>query len=286
MLSVLFAFGATFADALNLVTQHVASTAASARDKGWRLAWYLVRNPLWLFGVGAMVGSFVLQGLALYKGRMSVVQSILVTELVFSLLIGRVWLRRAVAPGAWVSASLTSAGLAVFLVMSEPTGGHPGGTRTAWLPALLAFGGLTAVLTVLAGGGSPVKRAALYAAAGGITGAVFATFLKSATDVLGNNGVVAMLTRGEIYGLVITGVIGTVLTQAALHNGPLAVSQPFLVIVNPVVSIILGIWLYGEHFEGGAWKVAVGALGFSTMVVGVVFLARTAPSLAAAPAED
>ena len=65
-----------------------------SKDKGWRLALYLVRNPLWLFGVGAIVGSFVFQAVALYEGKISVVQSILVTELVFSLVIGVVWLRR------------------------------------------------------------------------------------------------------------------------------------------------------------------------------------------------
>ena len=68
-------------------------------------------------------------------------------------------------------------------------------------------------------------------------------------------------------------IVEVVLTQAALHLGPLAVSQPFMVIVNPFVSLVLGIWLYGEHFEGGAWKVAVGAVGFVTMMAGVVFLA-------------
>ena len=127
MLSILFAFASAFTSALNLVTQHVASTAAPAKDKGWRLALYLVRNPLWLFGVGAIVGSFAFQAFALYEGRISVVQSILVTELVFSLVIGRVWLRRHVAPAAWASASVTAVGLAVFLVMSEPKRGPPAG---------------------------------------------------------------------------------------------------------------------------------------------------------------
>src|SRR6516164_2698633 len=103
-MSVLFAFAAAFSNALNVVTQHVASTAASPRDKGWRLALYLVRNPLWLLGVGAMIASFVFQALALYNGRLSVVQSILVSELVFSLVIGRLWLRRAVVAAAWGSA--------------------------------------------------------------------------------------------------------------------------------------------------------------------------------------
>ena len=161
MLSILFAFASAFTSALNVVTQHVASTAAPAKDKGWRLALYLVRNPLWLFGVGAIMGSFVFQAFALYEGRISVVQSILVTELVFSLVIGRGWLRRHVAPAAWVSASVTSVGLAVFLVMSEPKGGHPQATAQAWLPALLTCGGVAAVLVLLAGRGSPMRRGAL-----------------------------------------------------------------------------------------------------------------------------
>jgi drug/metabolite transporter (DMT)-like permease len=74
---------------------------------------YLIRDPLWLFGVAAMVGAFVFQALALYSGRLSVVQSILVTELVYSLVIGRLWLRREVVLAAWASAAVTSAGLAV-----------------------------------------------------------------------------------------------------------------------------------------------------------------------------
>jgi drug/metabolite transporter (DMT)-like permease len=285
VLSILLAFASAFTSALNLVTQHVASTAAPAKDKGWRLALYLARNPLWLFGVGAIVASFLLQAFALYEGRISVVQSILVTELVFSLLIGRLWLRRTVVPAAWASASLTSAGLAVFLVMSEPKGGHPQATVSAWLPALLTCGGVAAAMVVLAGRGSPLRRGALYASASGVISAVMATFLKSTSDALGDNGALAALKQGALYGLIVAMVLEIVLTQAALHYGPLAVSQPLMVILNPFVSIVLGIWLYGEHFEGGPWKIAVGALGFVAMLTGVVFLSRTAPSLAATPVE-
>jgi hypothetical protein len=281
--SVLFAFAAAFSNSLNVVTQHVASTAAPAKTKGWRLALYLISNPLWLFGVVAMVGSFVFQALALYNGRLSVVQSILVTELVFSLVLGRLWLHRKVVAAAWASASLTSAGLAVFLTMSEPRGGHPQATPQAWLPALLTFGGLTAILAVLAGGGSPIRRAALYATGSGIVWAILATFLKSATEVLGTDGVVATLRQGAIYGLIVAGIVGTVLTQAALHYGPLSISQPLMVIVDPVVSIILSLWLFGEHFMGGLPEIVAGTVGFAAMVVGVVFLVRTAPSFEATP---
>jgi drug/metabolite transporter (DMT)-like permease len=283
VVSVLFAFAAAFTNALNVVTQHVASTAAPVKDRGRRLALYLIRNPLWLFGVAAMIGSFVFQALALYNGRLSVVQSVLVTELVFSLVIGSFWLRRHVAAAAWVSASVTAAGLAVFLIMAEPRGGHPQATTQAWLPALLTCGGLAALLTVLASRGSPVRRAALYAAAAGIVWATLATLLKSATDVLAGHGAPAVLANGAAYGVVVAGIAGTVLSQAALHRGPLAVSQSLMVIVDPVVSIILGVWLYGEHFVGGPLQISLGAVGFAAMVVGVVFLAATAPSFAATP---
>jgi drug/metabolite transporter (DMT)-like permease len=283
VVSGLFALGSACANSLNVVTQHVASTAAPARVKGRRLALYLIRNPLWLFGVAAMVGAFALQALALYNGRLSVVQSILVTELVFTLVIGRLWLRRAVAAAAWVSASVTSAGLALFLFMSQPEGGHPQATPGAWLPALLTFGVVSAALTVSAARGSPTRRAALYATASGIVWALFATFVKAVTDVLGASGVLAVLERGAVYGLVVTGIVGTVLTQAALHYGPLSVSQPLMVIVNPLVSIALGVWLFGEHFDGGAVQIVFGAVGFGAMAIGVVCLARTAPSLATQP---
>jgi hypothetical protein len=217
----------------------------------------------------------VFQAFALYEGKISVVQSVLVTELVFSLVIGVVWLHRSVAPAAWVSALVTSAGLALFLMMSEPKGGHPGPTGRAWLPALPIFGGLTAALTLLASQGPALRRGALYAAGSGIIAAILATLLKSVTDVLGDNGVIAMVRNWSLYALILCVIVEVVLTQAALHFGPLVVSQPLMVIVNPFVSIILGIWLYGEHFLGGGWKLAVGALGFGTMVAGGA-LARTA----------
>jgi drug/metabolite transporter (DMT)-like permease len=286
VVSVLFAFAAAFANALNVVTQHVASVAAPSRDRGWRLALYLVRNPLWLVGVGATVAAFVCQAVALYEGALSVVQTILVTELVFSLLIGWLWLRRDVVAAAWISASVTSAGLALFLIMAEPKGGHGGAAADAWLAALLTFGGLAAALTVLGGSGSPVRRAALYAAASGIVWASLATFLKSSSNTVATDGVLALFENGAIYGVVVAGILGTVLTQAALHVGPLGVSQPVMVIVDPFASIVFGVWLYGEHFTESPFDIALGALGFAIMVVGVVFLVRTAPSFEATPPAD
>lgn len=285
MVAILFALGSAFANALNVTTQHVASTAAPATEKGWRLALYLFRNRLWLFGVGAMVGAFVLQAVALDNGRLSVVQSILVTSLVFTLVIGRVWLHWRVVPAAWISASVTATGLAVFLIASEPTGGHPQATSGAWLPALLAGGGAVAVLTFAAGRGSPLRRACLYAIAAGVVWAMFAAFLKSVADLVDSSGVAAVFSHGPVYGIIVAGIVGMVLTQAALHHGPVAVSQPLMVIVNPLASIVLSVWVFGEQIEGSGARIATAVLAFAAMALGVVFLTLTAPRLEAGNAQ-
>jgi hypothetical protein len=282
-MTVVFAFAAAFCNALNVVTQHVASTAAPAPARGWRLGLYLVRRPLWLLGVAADVAAFAFQAMALYEGRLSVVQTILVTELVFSLVIGRVWLRRAVRAVAWMSASVVGVGLAIFLLVSEPEGGSRQPTPGLWLRALVMVGGAVVVLTALADRGSAVRRAALYGSAAAIAWATMATLLKSATDVLASGGLGSLLANGAVYGVIVAGAAGIILTQAALHHGPLAVSQPLMVTVDPFVSILLGVWLYGEEFVDDPVRVVFAAVGFFMIVVGVVFLSRAAPSFEAHP---
>jgi drug/metabolite transporter (DMT)-like permease len=277
ILAVAFALAAAFSSAVNLITQHAASIGAPRRQKAWRLALYLLRNPLWLLGWGAAAGTFVFQALALHNGPMSVVQPVLITELVFVLGLRRVWIRQRVAAAAWASALVVCVALAVFLVAAEPSGGHPVPDTKEWLSAGLAFGAAIAVLVLLGRSGAPMRRAAVFAAAAALTWALEATFLKAATDTFTAFGVPGMLIRWPVYALIGAGIAGTVLEQAALHVGPLSVSQPILVIINPFASIILSVWLFGERFTNSPALIAVAVLSFAVMAAGVIMLTRTAP---------
>ena len=277
ILTVVFALAAAFSNAVNLLTQHKASISAPKKEGGWRLPLYLIRHPLWLLGGAAAVGSFVFQALALHNGPMSVVQPVLVTELVFVLILRWMWLHQDVAHAAWAAVSVVCVSLAVFLTVAEPNGGHPSPTARAWVSAGLAFGGAIAVLTALGRVGSPVRRAAVLAAAAGLTWALEATFLKTATQTLAAAGLGGMLTNWPVYALVGATITGTLLQQAALHLGPLSVSQPILIITDPVASIILSVWLFGEHFTNSPVKIAVAVLAFAVMAAAVTVLSRTAP---------
>jgi hypothetical protein len=86
-LSVVFALAAAFSNSFNVVSQHVASVRSPPGVKGLAVGLYLVRQPLWLLGLVGMAGAFVFQAIALSKGDLSVLQPVLVTELVFTLVL-------------------------------------------------------------------------------------------------------------------------------------------------------------------------------------------------------
>jgi hypothetical protein len=276
-MSALFALLAALSNAANVITQHIASTSDPAGSSGWRLVVYLFRNPLWLFGWIALVGAFVFQALALSHGQLSVVQTLMVTELVFGLLIRKVWIHQSIRPVAWASAVLTCVGIGVFVAMAEPQGGNPTPSSHAWASALAVFGGAAAILTLLALRGSPVRRAALFAAAAGTVWALEATFIKSTAATFNQYGLVGMLARWPVYAVAVGGLVGTLLVQAALHVGPLRVSQQLLVIVDPIVSIVLSVRLFEEHFTQDVTALAIAAVAFFAMCAGVVILTQTSP---------
>jgi drug/metabolite transporter (DMT)-like permease len=273
-----FALLTALSNAVSVTTQHIASTSGPRRESGWRLVLYLFRNPLWLLGWVALAGAFIFQALALHNGQISVVQPLLVTELIFGLVLRRFWIHQSILLAAWGGAALTCVGLAVFLVAGEPRGGHPTPTSRHWIAATAACCAAAAVLVVLAQRGSPGRRAALYASAAAVLWALVAVFIKTVTVTLSQFGVGGMFLHWPVYALAVSGAAGVLLQQAALHAGPLRSSQPFLVIIDPLVSIVLSVWLFNEHFIPNAVILAIAAMAFAVMCVGVVLVTQTAPA--------
>src|ERR1700733_1943611 len=275
---ILFALLAALSNAVNEATQHVASIAAPSRSSGWQLVVYLFRNPLWLLGWAALIAAFVFQALALSQGQISVVQPLLATELVFMLLLRWVWIHQSIRRMTWSAATLTCVGLAVFIAAGQPGGGQSTPTSSHWLAAGLACCAAAAVLAVLARWGSPSLRAALYGSASAVMWALVATFIKATTDTLTQFGVAGMFAHWPVYALAAGSVAALFLMQAALHVGPLRASQPFIVIIDPIVSIALSVWLFAEHFAADGAALTIAAIGFAVMCAGVVLLTQTAPA--------
>ncbi|WP_300608364.1 DMT family transporter [Trebonia sp.] len=283
-MTIVYALLAALGNALNVVTQHVASIASPKKATGWRLVGYLFRSPLWLFGWIALAAAFLFQALALHAGQMSVVQPLLVTELVFALVLRRTWIRQPIRPATWWAAAVTCASLGVFLATAEPRGGNPVPASHAWITAGVATVGAAVALMLLGLRGPPARRAALLAIASGIMWALVATFIKTTTETLSQFGAGGMFTHWPVYALAFSGAAAETLQQATLHVGPLSVSQPLLVIVDPVVSIALSVWIFGEYFTTNPLLLTVSSAAFAAMCVAVSVLTRTAPATMSAPA--
>lgn len=276
-MTIFFALLAALCNALNVTAQHLGSLASAEKSKGWRFVIVLLRSPMWLAGWGALAAGFVFQALALHAGQMSVVQPLLVTELVFALVLRQVWLRQSIRGVTWWAAALTAVSLSVFLAVAEPQGGTQYPDSGDW--ATGAWGSVGAAVILAAAGmrGSVTRRTALLASAAAVMWALVATLVKTMTGTLTEFGVAGMFAHWPVYALAAAGLGAEVFHQTTLRTGPLSVSQPLLVIVNPVVSIALSVWIFQEYFTPDAGRLAAGAAAFAAMCGAAVLLTRTAP---------
>ena len=275
VVAVVFGLLTALANALAVMMQHVATTAGARR--GWAWVHRVVRHPLWLLGWVGMVGSLVFQAVALHAGPMSLVQPLLVSELVIALVLRRLWRRQRLSARAWTSAAVTTLALATVLVVVDPRGVAHAPTRAAWVTTTVASVFAVVGLVLVARGAGPVRRAASFATATAVLWALEATFIKSATDVLVAGGVAGLLTSWPLYALVVAGLGGLTTEQLALREGPLRVSQPLIVIVDPLVSVLYGVGLFHERLASSAGALVVTGVAVVAMSAGVVVMTSAVP---------
>jgi drug/metabolite transporter (DMT)-like permease len=264
-------------NATALATQHIASTSATEPHRGWAMVRYVATQPLWLLGWLALVGSLVFQALALHFGPLATVQPLLVSELVLSLALRRLFLRQRLAPITWRAGLLAVLSLALFLVVATPHGRDVAPSPLAWRVTLLT-GGLVTLACVLGGlRGSPDRRAASWGAATGLSWALEATFIKAGTDSIAQHGLWGAFAHWPLYAFALGGVVGLLCEQMALHVGPLRSSQPFIVIVDPLISLALGYGLFRERLHASALALTLAVVAFGVLCASSLVLLRTSP---------
>ena len=276
--AIVFAVLSALSNACSAVLQRLAVVNhVSGARPAWRAAIDLVRQPMWLLGALFLVGTFGFQALALYFGPLSVVQPVLVLELIFTLGLRVFLLHDDIALRTWSAALTICLGLAAFLVVASHAQGTHDADAGQWILAVGIRGLVVLVLLLLARYGSPARRAALFGAATAIVWSVDAAFVKQAVDVLAHSGPLGLLTGWPLYAVIATGVLGTVLLQGAYAAGPLAASQATLIIVDPLASIMLGMELFHEQLSSSPWYVAGVVASLAALGTGVVMLSIWAP---------
>src|ERR1017187_1645919 len=120
-----YALGASLANALTSVLQRMGvENAPNDSTLKLSLLTYALRRKVWLLGFALMIVSFALQATALHVGRLSQVQPILTTELLFLVLVLAVWFRFNVGLPEYLGCIGAGGGLAGFLICADPRGGN------------------------------------------------------------------------------------------------------------------------------------------------------------------
>jgi GNAT superfamily N-acetyltransferase/drug/metabolite transporter (DMT)-like permease len=299
-LAVTCGLGASLLYAFASVLQQRTAAAVDA-EHSLRLGLFnrLLRNPVWVVGVGCDVAGYVLQFIAIDVGSLVLVQPLLVCGLLFALPIGARLNGSRLTRLDWFSALAVCAGLAVFQLFAAPAAGRDFIRPAVWLLLFTAGGGLT---ILLAGIGQAVsgraKALCLSASAGTIYGVAAA--LTKTTGGLLSHGVLSTFAHWEPYALAIAGLGGMLIAQSAFQAGALDVSLPTMSAMDPVISICIGAMAFGETIAVGTGTRALEVISLIVMVAGIFGLAHSpavrrakeqgehqpSPSLAPVPAPE
>ena len=198
-------------------------------------------------------------------------------ELIFTLGLRVFLFHDDIASRTWSAALTICLGLAAFLVVASPAPGAHVPDAGQWVLAVGVRGLAVAALLLLSRHGSPPRRAALFGAATAVVWSIDAAFVKQTVDVLARSGPLGLLTSWPLYAIIATGVLGTVLLQGAYAVGPLAASQATLLIVDPLVSISLGIELFHDQLGEGPGYVLGAVVSLAVLAAGVIMLSIWAP---------
>src|SRR5215472_18309027 len=174
------ALAASLVNALTSVLQRLAVQNAPA-EATLRLSLlkYALRRGVWLLGFALMIVSFVLQAVALHLGRLSQVQPILTTELVFLAAILAVWFRFPMGRREWLGSLAVTAGLAGFLYFARPEYGMVPPPLWRWVIAGTASAAAIGGTIALALRGPRWWRAAMFGTSAAISYAFTAACTKA-----------------------------------------------------------------------------------------------------------
>ncbi|MFJ3704003.1 MULTISPECIES: DMT family transporter [Streptomyces] len=275
VLSVVMALLAALGNAAASVLQRQAAAADLADTSGGRPGgrFGFVRRPAWRWGAGLLALSGAAQALALATGPLAVVQPVMTTELLFTLVLAALVFRWPPGGRTWAAFLGMALGLAAFLLLAGPSGGMETVPPRRWLISAVPALAVTILLTVVA---RRLRGSARAAVLGSVTAIGFAFTAALIKDTLGlvSGGSGDVFTTWQIYTAAAVGLGSFLMLQATLRAGSLAASQPALTLGDSLLSVILGISLFEERIDLG-WRVLPEAASLGLVAFACVHLSRS-----------
>jgi drug/metabolite transporter (DMT)-like permease len=269
--------------ALGWVLQHhVACRVEDSGASSTSMLRELMHRRLWWGGIGSMAIGQTLAGLALQLGPVTIVGPLLSTNLLFAFLIRAVIDRERPHPPELIGAALLCVALGVFLAVADP---HSSAPVAGWQGIAVSSAVIIVVVTAIVALGrrqGPVAKAVLAATGAGVLYGMQDASTRGAFVFLRDSGLVALPHSAWPYLLLLSAVLGVLLSQIAFRAARLDYSLPPIAVAEPIVAGALGIALLGDRLAVSVSNLVVESLSVAAMVTGVVLVGRSGAIVRAA----
>jgi drug/metabolite transporter (DMT)-like permease len=269
---------AAFLFAIGTVLQQKGTMSTEAGEDDPRFLVQILRRPVWLAGAVLMASGWVVQAMALDRGSLVVVQSLVALSLVIALPLGALLTDQHIGRREVLGAGLTLVGIIFFVSAGQPQGGNPNPSAEAWWAAIVVVYVLVVALFFVGARFTGAAKALTYGAAAGLGYGLQAAVTKTFVTEVGS-GIVALLSSWSVYVLILSALTGFALQQSSLKTGVLAPAMASANSVTLFTSVILGVAVYDEMLsKSGAGHVSSAFVGLAIALAGIALLAgATAP---------
>lgn len=274
-LAIIFALLSANLNALSAVLQRRATGQVRAGDLFRRqIVTVVLRNKLWLAGIGLQVAGWFAQAIALHNGSLALVAPLLITDILFLLLYLHFFMQARIGYQGFAGVGLLVVGLSCLLLVANPRNGQVSTNSWPWSLAIGVVGSIIVVTAVVIRRSRHITARSLLAGFAAGLHFSFTAALTKLVLVQLQFGVWHTLITWQLWTLAVIGISSALTMQSMYGAGPLALTQPALEITEALAGIQFGIILFGETINTSVWALAIEAFSGLLAAIGITLLAR------------
>ncbi len=244
-----------------------------------KIFFVLLKNWIWLAGVGFAVAGFIFQGESIDApgSKLSVIMPLLNLSTIVTSLVGVFLLRERVKGSEWIGIAVLTLGAVMVFAFDRGGGSHALrgpllavcyligiGSMGALLAASAlarAWGGAEILLAIGSGLGFGMGAVALKMLDYDLKGAI------GGFNVLDPHFLLVFLTSPNGWMLIAFNLAGFTLFQLSFAHGRISLIGPFSQVFSMVIPVIAGILAFGESLVPWQW-LGVGIVAAGTLLAG------------------
>jgi hypothetical protein len=240
-----------------------------------RLSLSVGRNKKFLAGVTLQLMASALEIVALKNGTLEIVAPLLTLDLVFLLIFLSRRHNLKIRWQNWAAVIAVVSGLSLLFICTRPHGDHIRFDGLKWLITLSTIGlVILASIVAVPKLKSPKTRAGVLAISTAACYGLNAGLVKLALNQFASGGFHNLIVSWPLYVLLASAALSLYLTQNTFSAGPLVISQPIIEIVQPLVSVAIGIFIFQDDIRNSALAIVGDCFAILILVLGIITLAR------------